>query len=302
MYVVPGVRKTCTGAHGIAHLTSVMCTVRYSTGTVHFIVRHIPGKKNYVCRIYFQGAPVRTTTRTVRTPQNIRKPGCAHSTSRPRHKNFGIINPQLKLELTPFQDRQQQPSSNSNMSWFSSLAGKVQSVLPPNSNDILNALTLNTAEMTAEREQMELEECRKDSVKDALSALLPWETNDEERAILVEECRGEILLLSTREETFLGKNACEGSATAGLNASESASDLLRRELASRQRIAGSTSADLPPLLENFDLDAHVGFIRRMFDADPNLVEMHAKLSGKSRRPWFKLLAIIVSRLFRHSCL
>ena len=140
------------------------------------------------------------------------------------------------------------------MSWFSSFAEKVQSVLPPTSGDILNALTLNTAEMTAEREQMELEDRRKEAFKDSLSALLPWETNDEERAILVEECREAILGLSTREETFLG-------------------DVVTHS------VSGSRIGQLPNLLEHFDLDAHVGLIRRMFDVDPNLVEMHANLSG-----------------------
>jgi hypothetical protein len=37
---------------------------------------------------------------------------------------------------------------------------------------------------------------------------------------------------------------------------------------------------LPPLLNNFDLDAHVGLIERMLKVDPQLVEMQSMLSGK----------------------
>ena len=36
---------------------------------------------------------------------------------------------------------------------------------------------------------------------------------------------------------------------------------------------------LPPLLEDFDLDAHVGLIQRVLKEDPQLVQMQATLSG-----------------------
>jgi hypothetical protein len=44
-------------------------------------------------------------------------------------------------------------------------------------------------------------------------------------------------------------------------------------------VGASNLALLPPQLENFNLEAHVGLVRRMFSVDPNLVEMHANLSG-----------------------
>ena len=168
------------------------------------------------------------------------------------------------------------------MSWFSSFADKVQITLPTKSSDIFNALTLNTAEMTAEREQFEIEARRKEAIADSLSALLLWETNDEERVILVEECKEAILSLSTRKETFLGTSVDESSATNDSSniTTDHASELLRKELSSRITALGKSNGNMPPLLENFDLDAHIGLVRRMFDADPNLVEMHGNLSGE----------------------
>ena len=37
---------------------------------------------------------------------------------------------------------------------------------------------------------------------------------------------------------------------------------------------------LPPLLEDFDLDAHVGLIQNLLKEDPELVKMQATLSGR----------------------
>jgi hypothetical protein len=37
---------------------------------------------------------------------------------------------------------------------------------------------------------------------------------------------------------------------------------------------------LPPLLDNFDLDAHVGLIQKLLKEDPELVNMQATLSGR----------------------
>jgi hypothetical protein len=172
------------------------------------------------------------------------------------------------------------------MSWFSSLADKVQSsLLPTSGSDILNALTLNTAEMTAEREAYAVEARRREVVTDSLSAMLPWETNDEERAILVEECKEAILALSTRKETFFGTAVVgdSGDESSSKATTERVSELLRQEYSSRKTsttsVGASNLALLPPQLENFNLEAHVGLVRRMFSVDPNLVEMHANLSG-----------------------
>jgi hypothetical protein len=174
------------------------------------------------------------------------------------------------------------------MSWFSSLADKVQISLPTSGSDIFNALTLNTAEMTAEREAFAVEARRKEVVTDYLSAMLPWETNDEERVILVEECKEAILALSTQKETFLGGTTtedCADSSSGNNVTTERVSELLRKEYSSRKSsstaIGAANITSLPPLLENFDLEAHVGLVRRMFNVDPNLVEMHANLSGKA---------------------
>ena len=70
--------------------------------------------------------------------------------------------------------------------------------------DLLKKLTLNTDELKAERAQMDAEENRKAGVKDQLARLLPWETTDEEREILCEECKEKILSMSQEKTTFTG--------------------------------------------------------------------------------------------------
>ena len=76
--------------------------------------------------------------------------------------------------------------------------------------DLLKKLTLNTDELKAERAQMDAEENRKANVKDQLARLLPWETTDEEREILCEECKDKILSMSQEKATFTGPFALVG--------------------------------------------------------------------------------------------
>ena len=210
---------------------------------------------------------------------------------------------------------------------------------------LIKKLTLNTDELKSEREQMEIEETRKVEVKDKLARLLPWETLDEEREILCEECKENILKLSTDKSTFTGPFSLPGQSNTELAAKDrdeddeveaeegqdgakvSAADggeekggdndtgtddhdkksgeggdgdqeasaategetSTKPDLSDKAVEAAKLEAKrakldpLPPLLQNFDLDAHVGLIQRLFDVDPNLVEMQADLGGAGAR-------------------
>ena len=124
--------------------------------------------------------------------------------------------------------------------------------------------------------------------------------------ILVDECKEAILELSGREETFFGpyempllkvmlkstkeeNNEEEGAEEEG-DESEAppAEDVTAK---ARQHMAPSEESlemlrklePLPALLEEFDLDAHVGLIERVMKEDPKLVAMQANFSGGGLR-------------------
>lgn len=158
------------------------------------------------------------------------------------------------------------------MSWFSSIADQVTKALPSQeqTNEFLTALTLSTDEMKSERERMEKDERRREELKDALTSTLPWETNVEERGIFVEECREAILSLSSKDSTFRDD-------TAALRLCR-AIQAKQGKVEELENLPTNTEGILPPLLEHFDLNAHVGLIHRLMKEDPNLVLMHAQLS------------------------
>ena len=178
-------------------------------------------------------------------------------------------------------------------SWFKDLTDQVQSALPKfdsvdvggSASSLLQSLTLTTPELTAERERIDAEEKRKVKIRNALSGMLPWQTNDTERDILVEECKDAILLLSSNKETFFGPFLLPPMKTkpAIMNSDDDDAD-------GDNIIDGTPSEEsleklaklqpLPPLLENFELLAHVGLIEKVLKEDPNLVHMQSKLSGK----------------------
>lgn len=85
-----------------------------------------------------------------------------------------------------------------------SVTEQVQEAIPEKHKDFLAKITLNTEEMVAERANFKEEASRKDQTKNILNKILPWETLDPEREILVEECKEAILELSGRESTFFG--------------------------------------------------------------------------------------------------
>jgi hypothetical protein len=181
------------------------------------------------------------------------------------------------------------------MSWFSistikDLKDKVQAAIPID-REMIAKLTLTTPEMNAERQQIYEDERRKAAMKNSLSGMLPWETNDEERDILVEECKEAILALSGKVETFFGPYelpplAVNVEEEVHEDAEEDEDHEKEPEIEKNQKPSPESLVrleklePLPPLLNNFDLDAHVGLIERMLKVDPQLVEMQSMLSGK----------------------
>jgi hypothetical protein len=174
-------------------------------------------------------------------------------------------------------------------SWFNDLTAqvgdltnKVQAAIPID-KEMMQKLTLTTPELTAERQRIDEEEKRKEFVKDSLAGMLPWETRDAEREILVEECKEAILLLSTKNDTFLGpyKMPALPKTSDDDDDDEEEEELIVPSEESLEKL--SKLEPLPPLLADFDLDSHVGLIQRLLKVDNNLVEQQSKLSGAGDR-------------------
>eukprot|EP00529_Nitzschia_sp_RCC80_P020387 CAMPEP_0113458298 /NCGR_PEP_ID=MMETSP0014_2-20120614/9852_1 /TAXON_ID=2857 /ORGANISM="Nitzschia sp." /LENGTH=403 /DNA_ID=CAMNT_0000349821 /DNA_START=148 /DNA_END=1359 /DNA_ORIENTATION=- /assembly_acc=CAM_ASM_000159 len=213
----------------------------------------------------------------------------------------------------------------------------VKEVIPKEQQELLAKLTLNTDEMKATRQQFGEEAQRKLEAKKRLGQLLPWETSDPDREILVDECKEAILELSKNIDTFYGpyeipmlnvhleddddddddddeeedqEGGGEDGDIEGEGGEEIAGDVseMKTEIedtgddedddgekpvrsAASQHFRPSTESKekleklqpLPPLLEDFDLDSHVGLIQRLLKEDPELVQKQAALSGGGDR-------------------
>jgi hypothetical protein len=167
-------------------------------------------------------------------------------------------------------------------------------------NAYLEKLTLTTPELRAERQRIDEEERRKETVRNMLANMLPWETRDAERDILVEECKEAILKLSTDKETFFGPYQMPKAVGLGKmkrlegvsekeednedekeeheeEEEESTADSHKPSKESLEKLA--KLEPLPPLLQDFNLDAHVGLIQNLVEVDPRLSSMQSKLSG-----------------------
>lgn len=192
------------------------------------------------------------------------------------------------------------------MSWFSldavkdfaervnvkELAEKVQGALPnlEQTTSILEKLTLTTPELQEERQRLEREEQRKLQVRDTLAGLLPWETRDSERDILVDECKEAILKLSHDKNTFFGPYPIPTSTVRNLEEPtlEEAEEGIKTASHYHQQPSPESLEKLakleplPILLQDFDLNAHVGLINRLLKVDKKLVEMQSTHSGKER--------------------
>lgn len=184
------------------------------------------------------------------------------------------------------------------MSWFTvpealkDLKASVESVIPIPTIDgsMLEKLTLTSPELLEERRRIDEEEKHKERVKDMIS-LMPWETRDPERDILVEECKEAILRLSTDTHVFCGpfhlpkpsvKLQAEngGKASGEDRISENDDHAPQVEPPTDEALEKlKTLEPLPPLLQNFELNAHVGLIQKLLRLDPNLVRMQSCLSG-----------------------
>lgn len=167
------------------------------------------------------------------------------------------------------------------------VSSKVQQSLPLD-DDLVKKLTLRSDELLAEHNLIDAEERRKEAVRDYLSSLLPWETKDEAREILVEECREAIQNMASKGDTFTGPFSLPDDVKrmfAEDSDMEEASDESIAEADKKLQKMGK----LPPLLEDFDLDAHVGLIERLFKVDKNLVKSHSCLqnAGKAEKIFWK---------------
>jgi hypothetical protein len=195
------------------------------------------------------------------------------------------------------------------MSWFTSGLGMLNELKDqvaeaiPVDKEMIAKLTLNTDEMKAQREQFGQDETRRKKVKNMLAGMFPWETRDSERDILVEECREAILALSQDESTFFGPYEMPNLPVKTEEIEDEDSDAKEEDddkteekekvppkKAMKDRKPSAESKEkleklspLPPLLGNFDLDAHVGLIEKLLKEDPHLVNAQSKLSGGGDR-------------------
>ena len=182
-------------------------------------------------------------------------------------------------------------------SWFSSLSEKVTSAAEKVSSalqddTLLEKLTLTTPELKAERQALDASERRKEHVRNMLAGMLPWETRDSERDILVEECRDAVLQLSHEKKTFFGPYRMpkmdaktEDDDSDEDEKDEAAKrdpyDPIQPSPESQEQLA--KLEPLPPLLRDFDFSAHVGLIERILAEDKQLVKMQSSLSGGGAR-------------------
>jgi len=178
------------------------------------------------------------------------------------------------------------------------VTSKVQAAIPID-KETLQKLTLSTPELQAERQLMDQEYKHKAAVKDSLAHMLPWETRDEEREILVEECREVIMALSSSVDTFFGpyevprsnvntekeeKEKTEEEQLLEEKDEEIKDESIKDKPPSEESLEKLAKLEpLPALLANFDLDAHVGLIKKMLAVDSTLVERQSTLSGGGDR-------------------
>mmetsp|Transcript_34131 Transcript_34131/g.72723 ORF Transcript_34131/g.72723 Transcript_34131/m.72723 type:complete len:362 (+) Transcript_34131:112-1197(+) len=174
------------------------------------------------------------------------------------------------------------------------LKDQVQSKVKNIDPDLIKKLTLQSDELVSERQRIDKEERRKETVRDSLAEILPWETRDAEMEILVDECKEVIFGLSSKDDTFIGPFVLAGGLPSGVgdvDGDDEEEDEEDEDLkAAKDLAAAEVSAEklsklqpLPTLLADFDLDTHVGLIQRLLKVDPKLVEVHSRLSSGGQR-------------------
>lgn len=162
---------------------------------------------------------------------------------------------------------------------FKEFTDKVQSALPKIDDGLIEKLTLTSPELTEERRKIDEEERAKESLKNSLAGLLPWETRDPERDILVEECHEAMLKLSYDRRTFSGPYPMPATKISVSENDEDIDEINQTVPSKESQEMLEKLQPLPSRLQNFNLDAHVGLIERLLKEDPNLVKMQMSLSG-----------------------
>ncbi len=179
-------------------------------------------------------------------------------------------------------------------------------------NEFVSKLTLRSDELVREHELLDAQEKRKELVREYLSEILPWETKDESKEILVEQCKEAILNLSRDKASFETPFALENgqmfnpdnyTEVTFENSSDEADAEEGNDNEHNKDVGDSTiemtpeqklekMLPLPLLLEHFDIDTHVGLIERLLKVDEDLVYMHSMLSGMLGGLWKRLLNIL----------
>lgn len=166
-------------------------------------------------------------------------------------------------------------------------ASKVQSKLPLD-DELVKKLTLRSDELQAVHDLIDAQETRKEAVRDYLASLLPWETKDEAREILVEECREAMQTMSKEGDTFTGPFPLPENVERMFTEDSELSEATEESQAAAKKKLEKMGT-LPQLLDDFDLDAHVGLIEKLFKADKGLADSYAQLesAGKTERIFWK---------------
>lgn len=189
------------------------------------------------------------------------------------------------------------------------------------SKETLEKLTLSTPELKEERERMDQEEKRKEQVKDMMAGMYPWETRDPERDILVEECKEAIMKLPSDKASFFGPYAMprpsvkviEHEKEKGSNEIREGNEEVIAEEAIGSKAAREPSQEqlerlkilepLPPLLQDFEIETHVGLIQKMLKVDSVLAQMHAKYGvGEFERTFWRYGFVIFDSIRCGSCI
>lgn len=158
-----------------------------------------------------------------------------------------------------------------------SLFQSIQNAIPDDVTKMIKEISLNADDMVAEREQFTREEVEKKAKQEwSKDIILPWESNDEERCILCDECKDAILKLSESDFAFLApyKDPIDDdqSDTAAASAEGGNNE--------KQMILQESSQPAMALLPlDFDLESYVGLVERLLQIDANLKERHAELIG-----------------------
>ncbi|GAX19367.1 hypothetical protein FisN_4Lh345 [Fistulifera solaris] len=160
---------------------------------------------------------------------------------------------------------------------------RVQSALPKIDDSLIEKLTLTSPELAEERRQIDNEERAKEACRNSLAGLLPWETRDPDRDILVDECRDAILKLSRDRSTFSGPYPMPKSKISAVDNEQSNESHDNNEPSQESKEKLEKLEPLPKHLQNFSLDAHVGLIERLLKEDPNLVKVQMSLSAGGER-------------------